>query len=109
MSQEVEILYHINKNRSQNISSQAIELASPDVQKSVAYFHQSLPGYEPTPLVKLKQLAKYLGISDLWVKSEATRFDLKAFKVLGASYAIGKLLANELRLDVNKFTFEQIV
>ncbi|MBW2607946.1 MAG: diaminopropionate ammonia-lyase [Deltaproteobacteria bacterium] len=109
MFQEIEILYHLNKNRSQSFSSKAIKLVSPDVQRSVTYFHQSLPGYQPTPLATLTQLAKYLGISDLWVKSEASRFDLKAFKVLGASYAIGKLLAKDLRLDVNKFTFEQIV
>lgn len=109
MSLEVKIFCHVNKNRSKRISPEAMELASPDVQKSVAYFHQSLPGYDPTPLVKLTQLAKYLNISEFWVKNEATRFDLKAFKVLGASYAIGKLLAKELRLEVNKFTFEQIV
>ena len=109
MSQKIEILYHINKNSSQTVASKAIELVSSGVKNSVAYFHQSLPGYRPTPLVKLTQLAKYLGISDLWVKNEASRFDLKAFKVLGASYAIGKLLAKDLRLDVNKFSFEQIV
>jgi len=109
MIQKIEIFYHLNKNRSQSVSSKAIELVSPDVQSSVTYFHQSLPGYQPTPLAKLTQLAKHVGISDLWVKSEASRFDLKAFKVLGASYAMGKLLAKDLRLDVNKFTFEQIV
>lgn len=107
MTQKIEILYHLNKKGSQNVKT--IELVSFDVQKSVTYFHQSLPGYHPTPLAKLTQLAKHLGISDLWVKSEASRFDLKAFKVLGASYAVGKLLAKDLRLDVNKFTFEQIV
>jgi len=109
MTQKIEIVCHINKKHSQSPSSKAIELVSPDVQKSVTYFHQSLPGYRPTPLAKLSQLAKYLGISDLWVKSEASRFDLKAFKVLGASYAIGKMLAKELKLDSEKFVFEQIV
>lgn len=109
MTEKIEILYHLNKKQSQRVSPKAIELVSPEVQRSVTYFHQSLPGYHPTPLAKLTQLAKHLGISDLWVKSEASRFDLKAFKVLGASYAIGKLLAKDLRLDVDKFTFEQIV
>jgi diaminopropionate ammonia-lyase len=109
MSQKIEILYHFNKKRSQSVSSKTIELVSPDVQRSVTCFHRSLPGYHPTPLAGLTQLAKYLGIGDLWVKNEALRFDLKAFKVLGASYAIGKLLAKSLRLDVHKFTFDQIV
>ncbi len=109
MTQKIEILYHLNKHSSQSASTKAIELISPDVQRSVTYFHQSLPDYHPTPLAELTQLAKYLGISDLWVKSEASRFDLKAFKVLGASYAIGKMMAKDLKLDVDKFTFEQIV
>jgi len=109
MSQEIEILYHINKKRSPSASSKTIELVSSDIQKSVTYFHQSLPGYRPTPLTKLTQLATHLGISDLWVKSEASRFDLKAFKVLGASYAIGRMMAKELKLDSEKFTFEQLV
>lgn len=107
MSQKIKILCHLNKKRSQSVK--AVELFSPDVQRSVNHFHQSLPGYHPTPLARLTQLAKHMGISDLWVKSEASRFDLKAFKVLGASYAIGKMLAKDLGLDVNKFTFEQIV
>ena len=109
MTQKTEIVYHLNKNRSQSASSKAMDIVSPDVQRSVVNFHQSLPGYHPTPLAKLTQLAKYLGISDLWVKNEASRFDLKAFKVLGASYAIGKMLAKKLKLDVKRFTFEQIL
>jgi len=109
MTQKTEIVYHLNKNRSQSASSKAMNIVSLDVQRSVINFHQSLPGYHPTPLAELTQLAKYLGISDLWVKNEASRFDLKAFKVLGASYAIGKMLAKKLKLDVKKFTFEQIL
>jgi diaminopropionate ammonia-lyase len=109
MIQKIEILYQLNKNRAQGISSKTIDIVSSDIQRSVTVFHQSLPGYHITPLAKLARLAKYLGISDLWVKDEGTRFDLKAFKVLGASYAIGKLLAEKLQLDVNNFTFKQLI
>ena len=55
-------------------------------------FHQSLPGYRPTPLVALPELASRLGLGRIWIKDESQRFDLMAFKVLGASYAIFKLL-----------------
>jgi len=108
MIQEIEIFYQLNKNRAQSTSSKTIDIVSSDIQRSVTNFHQSIPGYRITPLAKLTRLAKYLGISDLWVKNEGSRFDLKAFKVLGASYAIGKLLAKKLQLDVNNFTFEQL-
>jgi diaminopropionate ammonia-lyase len=108
MDKKIEILCHVNKRGFQSASQQAIEIASPDSEQSVTRFHRSLPGYRPTPLIRLKHLAQYLGISELWVKSEADRFDLKAFKVLGASYAIGKILAKELNLDDRSFTFDQI-
>lgn len=55
---------------------------------SVSKFHQSIPEYQPTPLIKLPRLAQSLGLGQLWVKDESHRFDLKAFKVLGASFYI---------------------
>ena len=51
-------------------------------------FHQSIPGYFPSSLVKLDNLAKELGVKEVFVKDESTRFGLNAFKALGASYAI---------------------
>jgi diaminopropionate ammonia-lyase len=51
-------------------------------------FHRSIPGYKETPLVSLPILAQRLGVRDILVKDESFRFDLNAFKVLGASYAI---------------------
>ncbi|MCA1792792.1 MAG: pyridoxal-phosphate dependent enzyme [Desulfobacteraceae bacterium] len=59
-------------------------------------FHCSLPGYRPTPLVRLPALAGYLGIQELFVKDENHRFDVKAFKVLGASYAMAKSLGEAI-------------
>ncbi len=55
-------------------------------------FHRSLPGYEPTPLVKCDTLAEELGLGEIWVKDESHRFGIKAFKALGASYAIFRVL-----------------
>ncbi|MEW6413267.1 MAG: diaminopropionate ammonia-lyase [Candidatus Zixiibacteriota bacterium] len=51
-------------------------------------FHRSISGYEPTPLVSLSSLARHLGVRRLLVKDESRRFELKAFKAMGASYAI---------------------
>jgi diaminopropionate ammonia-lyase len=66
--------------------------ASAFAAADIAPFHRSLPGYQPTPLVSLPALAAELGIGGLYVKDESRRFDLKAFKVLGASYAIYSFL-----------------
>lgn len=75
----------------------------------VSKFHNSLPHYTPTPLVRLSKLASYLGISELLVKDESHRFDLNAFKVLGASYAIAKYLGKQLNLTRDELTFSRIV
>ena len=58
-------------------------------------FHKALPNYRPTPLYRLIKLARILGISELYVKDEAYRFNVKAFKPLGASYAIYRFLKKE--------------
>lgn len=55
-------------------------------------FHKSLPGYAPTPLVPLPGLAARLGVGGLYVKDESHRFGLQAFKALGASWAISRVI-----------------
>jgi diaminopropionate ammonia-lyase len=52
-----------------------------------AAFHRGLPGYAPTPLVEAPARAADLGVGRLFVKDESARFDLRAFKYLGASWA----------------------
>lgn len=72
--------------------------ASADAVQTVRAFHRTLPAYRPTPLVALDRLAQMLGVSGIWVKDESKRFGLKAFKGLGASYAICATLAEHLDL-----------
>jgi diaminopropionate ammonia-lyase len=55
-------------------------------------FHQSLPGYSPTPLVPVPELAAELGVGRVLVKDESSRLGLPAFKVLGASWACRQVL-----------------
>jgi diaminopropionate ammonia-lyase len=55
--------------------------------EGAAAFHRGLPGYAPTPLVEAPALAAELGVGRLFVKDESARFDLRAFKFLGASWA----------------------
>ena len=62
-------------------------------------FHRALPGYEATPLVRATSLAAELGLDDVFIKDESSRFGLPAFKFLGASWAIAKLLGGSSDLD----------
>ncbi len=59
--------------------------------------HQSLPEYRATPLVSLSGLAKSLGIGQLFIKDESFRFGLKAFKALGSTYAVYRIIRDYLK------------
>jgi len=54
------------------------------------------PGYAPTPLRDLPDLAHQAGIATLRLKDEASRFGLGSFKALGGAYAVATVLRNEL-------------
>ncbi|MBC6468756.1 diaminopropionate ammonia-lyase [Actinomadura alba] len=63
----------------------------------VRSFHESLPGYAPTPLTEVPALAGELGVGRLFVKDESARLGLPAFKVLGASWAAHRALSARVR------------
>lgn len=72
--------------------------------------HRLLPGYKPTPLVSLPALAKILGVGEIWVKDESYRFDLQAFKIMGASYAIYRFMKREWeRCSTEPFDIRRII
>jgi diaminopropionate ammonia-lyase len=56
-------------------------------------FHANLPGYRPTALRELPALAAELRVGRVFVKDESARLGLPAFKVLGASWAVARILA----------------
>jgi diaminopropionate ammonia-lyase len=63
------------------------------LQTAAPSFHAELPGYRPTELTELPALADELGVGRVLVKDESTRMGLGAFKVLGASWAVARLLS----------------
>lgn len=58
-------------------------------------FHQTLEAYSPTPVIELKELANEYEVGKIFLKDESFRFGLNAFKGLGASYAIHKILEQD--------------
>ena len=68
----------------------------------VIRFHRSLPVYKETPLVSLKDTAAQYGVRSIMVKDESFRFGLKAFKGLGGSYCMFRILCEKLGLDASK-------
>ena len=53
----------------------------------------SWPGYAPTPLHSLPEIAAVCGVKAVLYKDEATRFGLGSFKALGGAYAVASLVA----------------
>ncbi len=80
-----------------------------EVADKVHQFHKQLPGYSPTELISLKALAQYWGVSDIFVKDESTRFGLKAFKVLGGSYAVAQLVCREVGIHLKDTDYNYLV
>ncbi|KAL4865017.1 hypothetical protein BDV12DRAFT_156776 [Aspergillus spectabilis] len=71
----------------------------PSIQ-GLTQFHKSLPGYAPTPLTPLPELASSLGIRTVLVKDESNRLGLPSFKVLGASWGCYRAVAAFLDLPL---------
>jgi len=56
----------------------------------------SWPGYAPTPLRALPELAGKLRLAALWYKDERGRFGLKSFKALGGAYAVANVVKRRI-------------
>jgi diaminopropionate ammonia-lyase len=67
---------------------------APALDSNPVDFHRGLPGYQPSPLVEAPELAAELGVGRVLVKDESNRFGLPAFKILGASWAVERALAD---------------
>ncbi len=61
---------------------------------AVNTFFRSRPDLRASPLQRLPGLAAQAGIADILLKDESARFGLNAFKVVGVTYALDRLLAD---------------
>lgn len=93
--------YILNEELKTNASEALCGFTAADAKRALD-FHKSIPLYHPTKLVELKNLAKRLGVKGIYVKDESTRFGLKAFKGLGGTYAMFRVLCDQLGIDFEK-------
>ncbi|MBM7870267.1 diaminopropionate ammonia-lyase [Clostridium pascui] len=97
-----------DKVRNTEYKKANIDFISDEEIKKAKSFHESFSEYSVTPLHKLDNLAKILGVKNIFLKDESYRFGLNAFKVLGGSYAIGKYLSEKLRIDISEVSFDYL-
>lgn len=85
-----------------------VDWLSPKVAQRVMAFHCQVPGYGPTPLKSLPELAEKCGVKALLVKDESPRFGLNAFKGLGGIYAVAQAAGKLLGLEPEQITFPEL-
>jgi diaminopropionate ammonia-lyase len=78
------------------------------IARQVLRFHRTIPGYQPTRLVRLRALARRWGVDEILIKDESTRFGLNAFKVLGGSFAVAHLLWQQLGIESGDVDFDTL-
>ncbi|MEN7666804.1 pyridoxal-phosphate dependent enzyme, partial [Clostridioides difficile] len=103
-----EIKWKLNNLPKSEEKEKGIEFLKDEEIAKAKAFHESFPQYEKTPLVKLDNLAKLLGVSGIYVKDESYRFGLNAFKVLGGSYSMGRYLAQRLNTDISELGYDKL-
>jgi len=95
-------------SNNQFYTGKTCSLFTKEIAQRTREFHRQIDGYQPTPLISLPQLATKLGVKAIQVKDESHRFGLNAFKVLGGSYALGRLLAEHLEMDISEIDLKTI-
>lgn len=88
-------MFFVNQESRANASNRGL-FDDSEYALVAGYFDQR-PELTPTPLQRLPGLAALLGIGDLLVKDESSRFGLSAFKILGVQFAVARLLADRPR------------
>ena len=66
-------------------------LFTDDEHREVHAYFAAHPELAPTPLKRLRTIARELGIAEIYAKDETGRFGINAFKIVGVSYAVHRL------------------
>ncbi|NMM61914.1 diaminopropionate ammonia-lyase [Clostridium sp. P21] len=96
------------KNTMPHTDDKHLKLMELSEVQTARNFTKTIPGYEPTPLANLKNMAKHLGLNNVFVKDESYRFGLNAFKVLGGSFAMTRYIASKTGRKVSELDFETL-
>jgi len=93
-------------NKMEKSDDKNLQIMSLEEAKKARAFHESFPQYAVTPLTKLEEMAKHLGLGSVYIKDESYRFGLNAFKVLGGSYSIARYIAQQTGKDVSELSYD---
>lgn len=106
MSEVTNKIQFIQNKRYKPTTDKCPKFLSGKELKKVRHIHDSIPQCKATPLVHLTNLSEYLGVKSIFIKNESKRGSINSFKILGATYAISKLICDLLGIEVDKITFD---
>ena len=95
-------------NRMPPSDDRYLEIMSIENVEKARRFHMSFPQYSVTAMANLSKMAGFLGLGGVYVKDERFRFGLNAFKVLGASFAMGRYIAHEMGEHVTDISYDDL-
>lgn len=75
---------------------------------SARAFHRTIEGYGVTPLTELPTVAAELGVGRVFLKDESERLGLPAFKILGASWAVARSLAERFDVETSTVSIQSL-
>ncbi len=95
----------------ENVSASLPSWADYDINSAnkIRNYHKSFPMYKETPLCCMKNTAAALGLGNIYVKNEAERFGLNAFKVLGGSFAVGSILSERAGKNIFEIDYNELI
>ena len=102
------IWMYMNPRRKAAGKGADLSALSPSEAEVIRRFHSTFKEYNMTPLASLPHLASEIGLKHYFVKDESKRFGLNAFKVLGASYAVGRFLAEKLGCPITDLSRDDL-
>jgi diaminopropionate ammonia-lyase len=92
-----------------NELNEATALFDKTNSEKIHAFHASMGElYNVTPLERLSNLSKHLGVKDIFVKNESKRGNLKAFKLLGGAYSVASSICKKLGVDISEIDFNYL-
>ncbi len=96
------------ENKIPKAEDKELEIMALDKVRAARAFHESFPQYKVTPIAELKELAKFYGVRNLFIKDESYRFGLNAFKVLGSSFAMARYISKLTGRSIERLTYEAL-
>ncbi|WP_100065172.1 diaminopropionate ammonia-lyase [Miniphocaeibacter massiliensis] len=96
------------KDKNFNMKGSIEFFTEKEIQKALN-FHKSFDGFAETDLVQLKDSAKRLGLSNIYVKDESSRFGINSFKGLGAAWAMGNYIAEKLDIPIEELPYDRMI